>query len=79
MPDIAIKNIPPIIYERIRMRAIENHHSINDEIVAILIRALMPPRDVKEILRRAEETRKLTAHYIVTHEEIDKWKKEGRE
>jgi plasmid stability protein len=79
MADITIKNIPPTIYERIRMRAMEHHQSINDEILAILIRELIPPIDVKETLKRAKEIRKLTAQYRVTHEEINQWKKEGRE
>ncbi len=36
-------------------------------------------QDVQEILERARKVRELTAHYTITNEEIDRWKKEGRE
>jgi len=37
------------------------------------------PMDVKETSELACKIRELTANYAVTAEEIDRWKKEGRE
>jgi plasmid stability protein len=81
MVTITIKNIPEEIYEKIKMQAKANRRSVNSEIISIFEHAVQKrtPMDVKEILERACKVRELTAHYMITNDEIDRWKKEGRE
>lgn len=80
MVTITIKNVPPEIYERIKTQAKNNHRSINGEILSILEQAIsIPPIDVKATLERTRKLREMTAHYVITNEELTKWKNEGRE
>lgn len=81
MVTITVKNLPEEVYEKIKLQAKANHRSINSEIISIFEHAIQKrtPTDVKEILERARKVRKLTAHYTVTEEELNRWKKEGRE
>lgn len=80
MVTITIKNIPEEIYERVKNQARINHRSINGEILSILEQAIsIPPINVEETLKRAKKIRELTAHYVITNEELTKWKNEGRE
>ena len=79
MVTVTIKNIPEQVYERIKAQAKINHRSINGEILSILEQAIsIPPIDVKATLERTRKIRELTAHYVITDEEMSKWKKEGR-
>ncbi|HLO14109.1 MAG TPA: Arc family DNA-binding protein [Anaerolineales bacterium] len=81
MVTVTIKNIPEDIYEKIKMQAKANRRSVNSEIISIFEHAVQKrtPIDVQEILERARKVRELTANYTITNEEIDRWKKEGRE
>ena len=81
MVTITIKNIPEGLYERIKLQAKANRRSVNSEIISIFEQAVpnRTPMDAKEILERARKIRELTADYTATAEEIDRWKKEGRE
>jgi plasmid stability protein len=81
MVTITVKNIPEEIYEKIKLQAKANRRSVNSEIISIFEHAIQKrtPMDVKEVLERARKIRELTAHYTITNEEIDRWKKEGRE
>jgi len=81
MVTITIKNIPEEIYEKIKLQAKTNRRSVNSEIISIFEHAVQKrtPMNVQEILERARRVRELTAHYPATNEEIDRWKKEGRE
>ena len=81
MVTVTVKNIPQELYERIKLQAKVNRRSINSEIISVLEHAIpmRTPIDVNEILERARKVRELTAHYTATAEEIDRWKKEGRE
>ena len=81
MSTITIKNIPEDLYERLKLRAKVNHRSVNSEVIAIVERAVgvRNPLEVEDILERARETRELSARYRATAEEIDRWKREGRE
>ncbi len=79
MVTLTIKNVPPEIYERIKIQAKNNHRSINGEVISIIEQALsIPPLDVKETLERTKKIRELTAHYVVTADEIEKFINEGR-
>jgi len=81
MVTVTIKNIPEEIYEKIKLQARANRRSVNSEILSIFEHAVqkLTPIDVQETLERARKARELTAHYTITNEEIDRWKKEGRE
>jgi len=81
MVTITIKNIPEEIYEKIKLQAKTNRRSVNSEIISIFEHAVQKrtPMNVQEILESARKVRELTAHYTATNEEIDRWKKEGRE
>jgi plasmid stability protein len=80
MVTITIKNVPPEIYERIKIQAKNNHRSINGEILSILEQAIsIPPIDVKATLERTRKLREMTADYVITADEIEKLINEGRE
>lgn len=81
MATITVKNIPEEIYEKIKLQAKANRRSVNSEIISIFEHAVQKrtPMDVQEILERARKVRELTAHYVITNEELTRWKKEGRE
>jgi plasmid stability protein len=81
MANVTIKNIPEELYEKIKLQAKANHRSVNSEIISIFEHAVQKrtPIDVKMILERARKVRELTAHYIISDEELTRWKKEGRE
>ena len=78
---VTIKNIPEDLYEKIKLQAKTNRRSVNSEIISIFEHAVQKrtPMNVQEILERARKVRGLTAHYTITNEEMDRWKKEGRE
>ncbi len=79
MVTLTIKNVPPEIYERIKIQAKNNHRSINGEVISIIEQALsIPPLDIKETLERTKKIRELTAHYVITADEIEKFINEGR-
>jgi antitoxin FitA len=79
MVAITVKNIPAPLYERVKERAKANHRSINNELITILEQSVMPqPVDVAETLERTRRIRELTAHYVITDEELTRLKNEGR-
>jgi plasmid stability protein len=43
MPALLIKNMPPLLHERLRQRAAAHHRSMNREVIAILERELERP------------------------------------
>lgn len=80
MTTITIKNIPDDIYEKLKASAKENHRSINSEGVLLIKMAVMQRHvDVAAVLEGARQARELTAHYIITDEELTKFKSEGRD
>lgn len=84
MTSLTIKNIPPIIYERLKQQAENNRRSLNSEVIVILEKALQvvpqrTPAEVEKILEQSRKLREMTAGYVVTEEEINRWKNEGRE
>jgi plasmid stability protein len=81
MVNITVKNIPEEIYERIKLQAKANRRSVNSEIISIFEKAVptRTPLDIKEILDRARKVRELTADYTITEDDINRWKREGRE
>jgi len=79
MATLTIKNIPLDVYERLKHRAKANRRSINQEVIAIIERALeTPPIDVDSTVERTQKIRELTAQYRLRDEELEQWKDEGR-
>ena len=79
MATLTIKNIPLDIYERLKLRAKTNRRSINQEVIAVIERALeIPPLDVDSTIQRTQKIRELTAQYRLQDKELRKWKNEGR-
>ena len=80
MTTLTIKNIPLEIYDRLKIQEKNNHRSLNKEVISIIERAIsIPPIDVETTIARARKVRELTAHYVVTAEEIENMINEGRE
>jgi antitoxin FitA len=80
MVAITVKNIPETIYVRVKERAKANHRSINNELITILEQAVLPqPINVAETLERTRRIRELTAHYVITDDELTRLKNEGRQ
>ncbi|MGM0466800.1 MAG: FitA-like ribbon-helix-helix domain-containing protein [Acidobacteriota bacterium] len=79
MATLTIKNIPEEIYDRLKRRAKASRRSINQEVIAVIERALeTPPIDVDATLERTRKIRELTAHYRIRDDELKQWKNEGR-
>lgn len=83
MTTMTIKNLPDELYRRLKQRASDNRRSINSEIIVILEQALQTrmrtPAEADKLLWEARKLRELTAKYMITAAEMDRWKKEGRE
>lgn len=79
MASITIKNIPDELYEELKARAATNRRSINNEVIMIIERAFRSHKpSPEEVLERTRQLRELTAHYLLTEEELNEWKNEGR-
>jgi len=79
MTTLTIKNIPLDVYKRLKQRAKANRRSMNQEVIAVIERALdVPPLDVDTTLERTRKIRELTAQYRLRDEELELWKNEGR-
>jgi plasmid stability protein len=79
MATLTIKNIPEEVYERLKRRAKVRRRSINQEVIAVIERALeAPPIDVDAALERTRKIRELTAQYGIRDDELKQWKNEGR-
>lgn len=79
MATLTIKNIPEEVYERLKRRAKVRRRSINQEVIAVIERALeTPPIDVDAALERTRKIRELTAQYRIRDDELEQWKNEGR-
>jgi hypothetical protein len=80
MTSITIKNIPPLVYERLKQQAENNRRSINSEIITILEKALsIQPIDVESVIEKSRRLREMTANYTLTADEIEKMINEGHE
>lgn len=79
MATLTIKNIPEKVYERLKRRAKASRRSINQEVIAVIERALEPPPiDVDAAIKRTRKIRELTAQYRIRDDELKQWKNEGR-
>jgi len=79
MRTITVKNIPPDLYERLKQVARSNRRSINSEIIVCIERALrIQEVNPQAVIASARKLREKTAHYLITAEEFDQAKAEGR-
>ena len=79
MVAVTLKNVPDVLYERVKQNAKVNHRSINSELIAIIEESVMPqPVDVKTWLEKARQLRETTTHYVISNEELTRLKNEGR-
>ncbi|HVU37890.1 MAG TPA: hypothetical protein VHC95_06115 [Opitutales bacterium] len=79
MATITLKGIPPQLHRALKCRAVKNHRSLNQEVVATLAMTTgEQPRSVEEIIKEARRFR-ATLGFTTTPEEIDAAKREGRE
>jgi plasmid stability protein len=81
MATITLKNVPDDLYRRLKEEAARNRRSLNQEVINRLAAASLPPQETSEqILARLRRFRAtLPRSYNVSLEEIDRWKREGRE
>ena len=79
MVAVTLKNVPSELYERVKQNAKANHRSINNEIIAIIEESVMPkPVDVQAWLEKARQLREITAHHVISIDEITRLKNQGR-
>ena len=79
MPNLTLKNIPTTLHRALKKQAKANHRSLNKEVIATLHatteKSARPA--VAQQLAEAREMRKKCKR-LVTLEEIQAWKIEGR-
>ena len=80
MAGITLKAIPPALHRKLAERALKNRRSLNQEVLATLEAAVAPARKV-DVKAMIEETRRFRESLKIwtTPEEIDAFKREGRE
>jgi antitoxin FitA len=76
---VTLKNIPDSLYNQLKESARLHHRSINSEIIYCVERTVSPHTlSVAEHLGLARQLRAKTTNNVVTDEEINRAKSEGR-
>ncbi len=79
MATVTVKNIPDDLYKRLKAVAQTNRRSINSEIIVCIENAVAHRRiDPNEVLENARRLRQLTAQHLITDNEFNQAKAEGR-
>lgn len=79
MATLTLKNIPENLYNQLKESARLHHRSINSEIIYCVERTVNPHKiSVTEHLEIARQLRANTANHLLTDEEINQTKSEGR-
>lgn len=79
MATITVKNIPPVIYEKLKQSAKANHRSINSEVIASIERSVSSISiQPEQLLAAARELRMLSVSHLITDEEFTSFKNTGR-
>ena len=79
MATVTVKNIPDDIYERLKAVAEINRRSINSEIIVCIEHAVASRRiDPEKALESARRLRALTAKHVISDEEFNQAKADGR-
>jgi len=76
---VTVKNIPDELYKRLKSIAEINRRSVNSEIIVCIEQAVTSHRiNPDMILESARQLRKLTAGHLISDEEFNQAKAEGR-
>jgi plasmid stability protein len=79
MATVTVKNIPDEIYERLKSVAAINRRSINSEIIMCIENTVASRRiNLDDVLENARQLRQLTAGHLISDEEFNQAKAEGR-
>jgi plasmid stability protein len=80
MASITIKNIDPELYERLKQQAAQHRRSINNEAIVCIERSLLqyPLPSAEEWIKEGREIRESVTQYVISDEELDCAKREGR-
>ena len=79
MATVTVKNIPDELYKRLKSVAEINRRSINSEIIVCIENAVVSRRiDLGEVLENARKLRHLTAGHLISDDEFNQAKAEGR-
>jgi plasmid stability protein len=79
MATVTVKNIPDELYERLKTAAETHRRSINSEIIVCIENAVMSRRiNPDEVLENARRLRQLTAGHLISADEFNRAKAEGR-
>ena len=78
--NVTIENMPPKLYEKLKMRAAAHHRSVNSEVIGCLEEILIRQHvSTEELLKRLEELRnRVSDAPPLTDEFLRKAKEEGR-
>jgi len=80
MATVTIKNIPDELYDRLKSIAEINRRSINSEIIMCIENAVASRRiNLDEVLEDARQLRQLTAAHVISDDEFNQAKEEGRQ
>ena len=79
MATVTVKNIPDELYDRLRSIAEVNRRSINSEIIMCIENTVLSRRiNLDEVFENARHLRQFTAGHLISNEEFNKAKTEGR-
>ncbi|MBN1906872.1 MAG: Arc family DNA-binding protein [Deltaproteobacteria bacterium] len=79
MATVTVKNIPDDLYDRLKSVAEINRRSINSEIIMCIENAILSHRvDLDKMLIDIRKMRQLTAGNVISDEDFNRAKREGR-
>lgn len=80
MPAITLKALPGPLHRQLKARAARNKRSLNQEVIAVLEDAVAPAKriDVEAMIAKTRALR-ASLNFTTTPEEIDRFKREGRD
>lgn len=79
MTSITIRDIPEDLYARIKELAAANRRSINSELIVVIERGVAAqPLDPESFLAEVRQLRESTLDYVISDDELNEWKREGR-
>jgi len=79
MATVTVKNMPDELYARLKLVAEKNRRSINSEIIVCIENAVTSRRiNPDEMLENARRLRQLTAGNLISNDEFNLAKAEGR-
>ncbi|GMR16565.1 MAG: hypothetical protein BMS9Abin31_0912 [Gammaproteobacteria bacterium] len=79
MPAITLKNIPDSLYALLKTAAKTHHRSMNSEVLYCVERTLGTHKiNVPEHIKIAQDLRAKTSQYLLTDQELNDAKNEGR-